>query len=449
MSKKFVGLEKSGERDVIKRLLSYMIPGIMGLFFNSLYIVVDGLLVSRILGRNPLAAVTVAVPAMEVMIALSMLISVGSGVIISNKKGRDDLKGARETFNISVRLLLILSFVIMGACILFLKPIVGFLGATDELVEMTTEYLKYLFLFAPTFMFSYGLSAWVRNDGNPKIAMLAQIIGAITNIFLDWLFMAKFNMGVAGASIATGIGPVVGILIVLPHFIGKKGSLYFEKSKILIGEVSDILVKGIPSFTMQFALGMTTFCMNIMIAKYMGSIGLAAYGIIGYIALLVYSIFLGMAEGSQPLISYYQGSGESEKQAVILKYSIILSIMAGLVGYLLLNYFGSGIVRVFTGEDLELIAYTKGILKFYFIGLSITGVNIVVSSYMQSIGNWKISIVISMLRSFIILYPVLLVLPSLFGRESLWFGVPITEVLTLVVVSIFYLFNFRNKATYK
>jgi len=213
-------------KSMFRLLLSYIIPGVAGLLFNSLYIVVDGLFVARMLGREPLAAVTVGVPVVEILLALSMLMSVGAGVMISNKSGRGQLKEAREIFNMSVRLLAVVSVLIAVVGLIFIRPIARMLGATPDIMDLVVEYLTYFLAFSPAFMFSYAMCTWLRNDSRPKLAMIAQIVGALSNVFLDWYFMGPLKMGIAGAAIATGLGPVFSILIMLPHFISKKGSLY-------------------------------------------------------------------------------------------------------------------------------------------------------------------------------------------------------------------------------
>ena len=418
--------------EVFGELLKYIVPGIVGLLFNSLYIVIDGLFVARMLGRDALAAVTLAVPVMEIMIAFSMLISIGSGVIISNLNGQGKVKEGRKVFNISSRVLLLLSITIAIVPNLLLRPIIKLLGGTEDIYFLTRDYLRALLLLAPGFMFSYGLGTWSRNDGQPKVAMVAQVVGALVNIGLDWLFMGPLQMGIRGAAIATGLGPIVGIAIMLPHFIRKKGDLYFEKVKMDLGIISDVMKKGVPSFSMEFALGLTTLCMNIVISKYLGVLGLAVYGIVGYIALILYSVFLGMAEGSQPLLSYYHGAEDDGRKKSILSISIIISVITGILGYIVLNMKGVHVIKIFAGKDVKLIQGTVAAVKIYFVGLFITGINIVSSSFMQSVGDWKESVFISLLRSVLILYPVLLILPKFFGVESIWLGVAVTEAITLL-----------------
>lgn len=393
------------EKGLLKELVSYMIPGITGLLFNSLYIVVDGLFVARMLGRESFAAVTVGVPAVEILLAISMLISVGAGVLISSNKGQGKNDEARAVFNMSVKVLVGVALIIGVTTLIFIEPLVKMMGATPDIMDLAVTYMKYFLMFIPAFMFSYAMATWLRNDTQPKLAMTALIVGAFSNVFLDWFFMGPMNMGIAGAAIATGLGPVFGIMIMMPHFISRRGILSFEKVKLNGKILLEMFTKGLPSFTMEFALGITALCVNIAISKHLDSLGFAAYGIIGYIALIAMSIFLGMAEGTQPLISYYHGANMTLEIKEILKISVILSTVIGIIVYALLYVFAEVPVSLFAYGDNELIKTATRASLFYFPTLFVSGINIVVSSYVQSIGKWKHSVVISLSRSLIILMP--------------------------------------------
>lgn len=369
----------------------------------------------------------------EVLLALSMLVSVGAGVIISNCNGRGEHKEARRVFNIAVRLLAAMSAAVALGGLVFLEPLVRMLGATPDIMHLVTEYLSYFFRFSPAFVFSYALAAWLRNDGQPRLAMTSQIIGAFSNVFLDWLFMGPFQLGIAGAAIATGLGPVFSILIMLPHFLKSKGNLYFEKVRIDLDVIGNVFKKGIPSFTMEFALGLTTLCVNVAIGFHMGSLHFAAYGIIGYIALMVLSVFLGMAAGSQPLISFYHGAGELRKAKQILTMSLKLAVWIGILSYMLLFLFPEIPVGVFADNDRELVRTATLAARWYFPALFVSGLNILLSSYTQSVGHWKESMVISLSRSLILLVPLLIILPAFLGGIGIWLSAPTAEILTLPV----------------
>lgn len=407
------------------------VPGILSLLLNSIYIVVDGLFVARLIGRDALSAVTVAVPMMEILIALSLLISVGAGVLISYHRGRGEMQQARDAFVHSFVFMLATSAVFCLGGVIFRAPLSRMLGATEELMEMVSQYLLYLMAFCPPLMLSYGLCAWARNDGKPNLALKAMTVGALVNILLDYVFIRFFHMGVGGAALATGLGPTASCLILLPHFLGKKGELYFERVRFRLSRVRAILFNGFPSFMMEFALGLTALLMNLAVARHMGTLGLAAYGIVGYVALILYTLFLGMAEGTQPLFSFYHGRGDGQAIAALNRLAMIACTAMGLLGYGLLIPLSRYPAMLFGGGDLQLIDLAVHAMELYFPALCLTGVNILSASVMQSVGRWQASAAVSFSRSILALALSLLVLPVWLGADGVWLAVPAAELMTL------------------
>ena len=416
------------------QMLKYILPGIVGLLFNSLYIIVDGIFVANILGSNALAAVTIVVPIVEILIALSLMVSIGCGVYISANMGRRKEKEAREYFNNGLTLMIGLSLVITTLFLLFNKKIVGFLGATDLIFEETREYFIWFTFFIPCFMLNYALGTWVRNDGKPKLAMIGQIIGAILNVCLDYIFMGPMRMGIKGAAIATGLGPIIGIIILLPHFIKKRGNLYLEKTKIERKKMKKILLGGLPSFAIEFSLGLITFLCNIFIGYKFQEIGLSAFGVIGYINLIMLSIYLGIGQGTQPLISYLDGQNKPEEIQDIYIYSLKIAIGTGLLAYLLLYFAKPLITGIFIdSSDIELRSLTLKAIDLFFVGVVLTGINIITASLFEAKQSIKDSILISAGRSFIFLLPTLMILNKMSNPMLIWLAVPISELITLIL----------------
>ncbi len=421
-----------------KELLKYMGPGIIGLLFNSIYIVVDGIFVANMLGPDALAAVTVVVPVVEVLIALSLMISIGGGVYIAIHRGLKNLKTSRSYFNHGLILTLVFSSLITVGALIFRNPIVRMLGATDRIHEQGVEYFIWFIVFVPFFMLNYALGTWVRNDGKPGLAMAGQIIGAVLNVFLDYIFMGPMKMGLKGAAIATGLGPVIGIIILLPHFLGKQGDLYIAKTKIKFKYFKDILLGGLPSFSIEFSLGLTTFFCNLFLSKTLMENGLAAFGVVGYLNLILLSLFLGMGQGTQPLVSQYHGSGDKENVKYIYNFSIKVSIAIGVIGYALLFFFKAPLTSIFINRaDETLFSMTLHAINLFFVGIVFTGINITAASLFEATQKVFSSILISLGRSAFFLVPALWILSTFFPPHLIWLGVPIAEFFTLFLT--FYL----------
>ncbi|NLY21493.1 MAG: MATE family efflux transporter [Tissierellia bacterium] len=420
--------------DVRKEIIKYAGPGILGLVANSLYIVVDGIFVAKMLGANSLAAVTTVVPIVEILIALSLMISIGGGIYISICQGKGQLEESRVYFNHGLVFTIGISIGILILGILLRSQIVGALGATPDIMDEAINYFTWFIAFVPFFTLNYALGTWIRNDGKPNLAMAGQVIGAIANIVLDYIFMGPLNMGIAGAAIATGLGPVIGIAIVMPHFLGKKGTLYIEKFKWSWKYIKDILIGGLPSFSIEFALGAMSFLCNLFISAKLGAQGLAAFGVIGYINLILLSVFLGIGQGTQPLVSRFYGQSDLESIQYIYKFSASFSFLLGVIGYGLLLFVKAPITAIFIdSSDIELTNLTMNAINLFFITFAITGVNVATASIFEAKHSVAYSIMISFLRAFGLLLPTLFVMNTLGNSMALWLAVPIAEVLTLPV----------------
>lgn len=417
-----------------KEIIKYAGPGILGLVANSLYIVVDGVFVAKMLGANSLAAVTAVVPVVEILIALSLMISIGDGIYISVNKGKGDIPKAREYFNQGLFFTIGISLLIMVFALLFRRPIVGALGATPEIFDEAVSYFSWFIAFVPFFMLNYALGTWIRNDGKPNLAMVGQVVGAVLNIVLDYVFMGPLNMGIAGAAIATGLGPVIGILIVLPHFIQKKGDLYIQKVRLKGRYIKHILVGGLPSFSIEFALGAMSYLCNIFIAKKMGAQGLAAFGVIGYINLILLSVFLGMGQGTQPLVSRFHGQQDHEKIDYVYKFSVVASALFGALCYGFILLVKEPVTAVFIDpKNTVLTQLTLSAVPLFFFSFPVTGINVATASIFEAKHSVGYSITISFLRAVGFLLPVLVVMNQMANEMMLWTAVPFAEILVVPV----------------
>lgn len=429
-----------------KKIFQYMIPGIVGLLFNSLYIIVDGIFVSQMLGSKALAAVTLVVPIVELIIALSLMISIGTGIYISYYKGKKDLETSNQYFNTGLMFMSIMAIVITVFLLLFQDSLVIMLGASKDILDLTKEYYFWFVIFVPFFMMNFALSTWVRNDDKPQLAMMTQIIGAIVNIVLDYILMGPLGLGLKGAAIATGLGPVVWVLMILPHFIFKKGDLSLNRIKLNVQRIKEIVVGGLPSFTIEFSLGVMTFLCNIFISKIYHETGIAAFGVIGYINLIVLSIFLGMGQGVQPLISELEGKNDQKEIKHMYKFLSYLSISIGLAAYILLRLSKGLILPIFINNDPQVYALSEVAINMFFIALPITGINILTASLFEARQKVKESVLISLSRSVLLLLPILLILSSVKGGTYIWYAVSLAELATLIIMIVaLYLLRYKKE----
>lgn len=415
----------------------FALPQMIGLLFNSVYIIVDGLFIGNRLGRDAMAAAAVGVPLVEILIALSMAIASGAGTLISGQLAREEKGAAARTFNTAVMSAAVLSAIIAVFGNVFIDGIAEALGSTESIHEDAVTYIWYIITFSPFLVFSYLLGGMARNDGRPKLAMAALTAGSLSNILLDYIFMYTLDMGIGGAALATAIGPVLSDLILLPHFIRKKGALRFARLIFKVKDAGRSLLLGFPSFIMEFTIGIVTFVYNSAIGRYgFGEIGLAAYLVIGYLMLIILTLFLGFAEGLQPVFSHFSGTGETERCHAMRRYAAKIFLIVGVACYAAIFFFSKDFYSMFSPGDTELIDFAASKSKVYFCGFFLAGLNILMISYWQSTRQTGLSLIVSLSRSLI--FPPLLafVIPTVFGADALWACHSLSESVTAVIAFI-------------
>lgn len=411
--------------------LRYAVPQMVGLLFNSVYTIVDGIFIGNRLGREAMAAAAVAVPLVEILISLALAVTAGAGVLIATHLELREQDKARCVFNTAICLLGAAGILIAVLGNLFLCPLASLLGATPDILDQSVTYLWYIATFAPFQLFSFLLGGMVRNDGRPRLAMSAMIAGAISNMVLDYVFMYQLNLGIGGAALATALGPIFSICILLPHFLRKRGALCFSMCYPSFRDMKLILIRGFPAFIMEFSIGMITFLYNLAITHYgYGEIGLASYLLIGYLMLILLTLFLGMAEGLQPVFSHFMASGRQAENNDMRRFSIAAFLGTGLIGYVVILLCSQQFFTIFAPEDFELVRFSAARASIYFWGFPLAGFNILLVSFWQSTQQTGKALTTSLLRSLLLPPVLMMLLPPLFGRDILWACHSLAEVLT-------------------
>ena len=417
--------------------LKYIIPQMIGLVFNSIYFIVDGVFIGNKLGSKVLASVGLTVPVVEISIAISMLIAVGGGILLSISKGQNDVDKGREIFNIVNKFTIILAIAIVILGNVFMMPLAKALGADSSTIMDVVIYLRYYITFSPFLIFSFVLSTFIRNDDKPNLAMIALIIGALTNILLDYILMYPLNMGIAGAALATGLGPLFSVLILLPHFIKKKGDLYFEKSKLNKFILKRVFIEGLPAFIAEFSIGFVTLVYNKAILKQgLGDDGLAIYLVIGYASLIFLTSFLGVGQGVQPVISYLEGARNTKKIKSLFKSTVIFNLVLAIILYISMFVFGKYFYGFFIKDNTVLLTKTIKASKIYFLNIPFAGINILIISFLQSMSKSKDAMIVSLMRSTFMIIIFIIILPNILGEFGMWIAMTFAEILT-VLASIY------------
>jgi putative MATE family efflux protein len=419
----------------LKEFFKYAVPSALAMFISSLYTVVDGIFVGQGVGDLALAAVNIVLPFTVMLFGLASMFAIGGGALVSKNIGAKNIDRAVSIFRQVFKFLLIASGIISIICIIFTEQIVTMLGATSNLKGLAVEYLRFYAIFCIPNLIGIVLSSFVRNDGKPKLAMISTIAGAITNIILDYVFIFKFGLGIKGAAIATGLGQIVTVSVLLPHFIMKKGYLTFGNVRINKSDLKEFCLIGFPSFFAQGSYSIMVLIHNIILVKFIGEMGISAYSIINYITTNIYMVLYGLTLGVQPLISYNFGKKDGEKMLGFFKITCISSTLISGLSVVICFVFGPTLIGIFTADPvIANLAYIA--LRIASISYFVVGINLNTLVYFQALETPKYSNLSCLLRSVIYLPISLILLYKVFGVNGIWAGTILSESLTFITIRI-------------
>lgn len=433
-------------QSVFRDFSKYVSLNILGQLAYSCYTLADTFFVSAKLGANGLTALNLAFPIFCLINGTGLMLGMGGGTKYSICKSRNEEKQANQIFTNAVYLVVGFAIVFVFAGLFFSGTIVRFLGADNTVFEMTNTYLRVMMLFAPAFLTNHLLQCFVRNDGKPSLSMAAMITGSLSNVVLDYIFIFPLNMGIFGAIIATGLAPIISIAVISPYFITRKNKFTLVKSAPCGKDLGGVLSSGVSPFLTEATSGIVMFLFNFIILRISGNVGVAAFGVITVISLVVVAIYTGLSQGIQPIISRSYGSEKINDVSSILKYAMITMLILSGVIYSIVFFGASALTSVFNSEgNLTLADFAVKGLKLYFIACPFIGFNIVLATYFISTEKPFFAQIISMLRGFIILIPMAFLLSSIWKMTGVWCAYPMTELLVAIVAVVLYKKNRLSK----
>ena len=423
----------------LREFMRYAAGNVMGMIGLSCYILADTFFISKGLGAAGLTALNLAIPVYSFVHGCGLMLGMGGATKYSIFRGLENEQGADGAFNCAVRLAAVQSVVFMLIGLIFSENLTAILGADEEVFVMTETYLKVILLFAPAFIFNDIFLCFVRNDGNPGLAMTAMLAGSFSNIVMDYIFIFPLGMGILGAVLATGTAPLIGMGILAGHLLKKKNHFHLRKEKRSLRLTSTVISLGMPSLIGEVASGIVMIVFNVIILGLQGNIGVAAYGIIANLSLVVTSVCTGVAQGMQPLTSKAYGSGETQSMKQVLLYALWTVLGISAVIYFLLFVFAEPIVSAFNSEK-NLILQENALIgmKIYFLSIPFMGCNVVLSMFFSSIEKAIPAQTISLLRGILLLLPLAFLLSAIAGMTGVWMTVLVTEAVVMVLGICFY-----------
>lgn len=428
-----------------KLLWKMSVPAIIGLFVMSLYHLVDTIFVGRGVGALAIAGVSVTFPIQMLGIALAQTIRIGAASVISRALGATQKETAQKAMGnyILTIVAISLAFTLLG--LIFLEPLMTIVGATPEIMDYSTRYMRIMFYGMVFFAFASASNNIIRSEGNAKYAMGVMVSSALLNVLLDYIFIFPLKMGVEGAAWASVVSQVIASAIVVLYFARRIGTVHLSFRDLMPkwNIIKQTFAIGSSSFARMSVGSVVVVILNNLIGVYGGaaaSLTIAAFGMINRVIMLVFLPLLGLVQGLQPVLGFSYGA----KLYARARHSLILSIKVSTVissaSFLILLVFARPILGIFT-TDIELLNIAEHITKIIIIVLPVIGFQIVAAGMYQALGKAVPALVLSLLRQLILFLPLVIVLPMFFGFEGLWYAFPAADFAAAIVT----FFMLRNQ----
>ncbi|MBU3185912.1 MATE family efflux transporter [Clostridium estertheticum] len=434
---------KLGSESISKLLFKFSVPAITGMVVNALYNIVDRIYIGHIkgVGSYALSGLAITFPISVIIMAFGMLIGIGACSVISIRLGEKNVKAADNILGNAVMLLTIISVALGIFGVLFLNKILMLFGADQNNLPYAKAYIQIILMGSVFQNIGFGINNIIRAEGNPKMAMLTMMFGAIINIILDPIFIFVFKMGIQGAAIATVFSQVFNTLLVLRYFTAKNSGSILKLKKINLKLnkyiVNDIFAIGVAPFSMQIASSLVAILYNKGLNTYGGNLAIAAMGILNSISMLIFMPIVGISQGIQPIIGYNYGAKLYDRVFKILKLAIIFGTCIAVIGFIVVQLFANQLITIFVGNNPELIKLGAHGLRIDLMVLPILGFQILGASYFQAINEAKTSMVLSVLRQVIVLIPIILILPLFLKLDGLWFSQPCADLIATSLTAFF------------
>ncbi len=431
---------KMETKKVLPLLMEFSIPAIIGMLVNAIYNIVDRIFIGNVpeLGSRGLAGITVSYPVTLIVMAISLMIGVGGATRFSISLGEKRSDKAGQYMGNALTLTIILGLIVTVAGNLFMEPLLKFLGASDAVYPYAASYLS-IILYGCVFQcIAMSGNNFSRAQGNPKNAMVSQLIGAGFNIVFDYILIIKMGMGMQGAALATVGGQFLSAVWQLAFLFGKRSmiKLNLELMKLKISYAIDIIRTGIPVFFMQISNSLLNIILNMMLSTVGGDVALSTIGIVTSVQALILMPIVGIMQGQQPLISYNYGAGNLSRVKETLKYAALGASAIAIIGFISVQLFTRNIILLFNQES-AVIEMGYDALRIWFICLPVIGIQIMCANFFQCIGMIKTASFLTLLRQVILLIPLILILGNLFGLYGLFFAGPIADFFSFTITGIF------------
>ena len=431
-----------------RRLFRFTLPSIVMMIFISIYGVVDGLFVSNFVGKTPFAAINLVMPFIMILGGVGFMIGTGGSALVSKTMGQNEPEKANRIFSMMIELTLLVGALLSIVGIVFIEPIARLFGASEAMLPECVLYGRIVLAFNAAFMLQNVFQAFLVTAERPHMGLYVTVAAGVTNMVLDALFIAVFKWGVAGAAIATGLSQCVGGLIPLIYFIRpNKSPLRLKLAALQLPPILQACANGSSELMSNISGSLVSIAYNAQLMKYAGENGVAAYGVLMYVQFIFVAIDVGYAVGCAPIVGYHYGAQNHGELKNMLRKSLFLMSISGVVLTLLAAALAAPLARLFVGYDQALFDMTRHAFRLFSLSFLLAGINIYVSSFFTALNNGAVSAIVSFLRTLVFQMLCVLVLPIFLGIDGIWWAMAVAEVFAFIL-SLSFLIGKRNKYHY-
>lgn len=433
------------EEKISKLLLRQSLPAAVGMLVMTLYNIVDTIFIGRGVGVEGLTAVALSFPLIMMIGAVAQSFGVGFSSIISRSLGAHDYEKAHRALGAFLSLALFAGLFFSGIFGLFLRSILSFLGASQVVLPLAYKYAHIVILASIFFIFTAGGNNIIRSIGEARIAMQAMILSALTNVFLDSVFIFYFKMGISGAAWATAIAWTMSFLYIYSYLFFRSGSfkLKWRHFHLKLNLIKEGMAIGVSSFARQVSTSLMSVVLNKSLAIYGSDLAIAAFGIIMRVAMLILMPVFGIVQGMQPIIGANFGAKQIKRVKEVTILAIKIATMFCAFAFLIVFIFPKQLVNIFS-SDVDLISYSAKTLRIFILVFPLVGFNSIAGGFFQALGKAKPALFIALLRQIVTLIPLMLILPLFFGIKGIYYSFPIADIITVSIT--FFIFKHSYKS---
>lgn len=429
---------KLNDHFTFSKLIKAVLPSIIMMVFISIYSIVDGLFVSNFVGTIAFASINFIFPVISVIGAIGFMIGSGGSALVSKTLGENKKDKANQYFSMFIAATIFLGIIVSTILFIFLPNIAVLLGAEGEMLEQCIIYGRICLIFQTCFIVQNTFQSFFVTAEKPQLGLYLSLVSGVCNMILDAVFIVEFNMGVAGAALATGISQFIGAAVPFFYFIFKKNLIIkFVKFKLEIIPLLKGLLNGISEFGTNISVAVIGMIYNAKLMELAGENGIASYGVIMYMQFIFLAIFFGYSMGVSPLIGYNYGAQNKNELKNLFKKSLIFIGCASIVLSSLSEIFARPLSSIFVGYDEELLNMTTRGFRIFAISFLICGFNIFSSAFFTALNNGVVSLILALARTFLFQLIAVLILPIFLKLDGIWLSIVFSETLAIFMTLLF------------